>query len=258
MSVRSVCLKKLCGLSLLVSAAFAVSLFFAPVGGAAASDDEQTVLDVALFDGCPFICPDQTGPFVDGLKAAFSETRYTLNFVPIPYARAVEALRHGRIDLLPGSLKGAIPGALYPDSWLYYTQMCFYSRSGDPWRWDGLASLKGRDIAVERGIVHTPAFFSHVQDNPLITQVHGDHILQRQLQMLSLNRVRSFTAERRVLAHHLEKTKTADIDLVNSGCFEPEFEHVAVNPHHPDAREILDLLNSGLLEFSKAHSPDLL
>lgn len=227
------------------------------LSGPSRASEGASTLKVALFDGCPFICPDETGPFVDGLKAAFEGSRYQLEFRHVPFARAVKELQSGHLDLLPGILKDSIDGALFPENWLYFTRMCFYSRADDAWRWDGLKSLGNRLIAVEKGIVHTPAFFDHVQANPRVVHLSGDDILLRQLQILGLGRIDSFTAERTVLAHHLEQKGIKSASVINSGCFDPEFEFVAVSSRHPEAATIVDVLNRGLADHNRTIAPEV-
>lgn len=221
------------------------------------ADDRQKVLSVALFDGCPFICLDESGPFVEGLKAAFAGSGYQLQFREIPFARAVTDLQTGHLDLLPGVLEGGVNGALFPESWLYFTRMCFFSKSEDTWQWNGLASLKNRLIAVEKGIVHTPEFFEYVQDRTTVTHLSGDDILSRQVRMLELGRIQSFTAEQTVLTNYLEQNGLADGSIRNAGCFDPEFEFVAISMHHPDAESIQNILSKGLADYNRSIVPDL-
>lgn len=223
----------------------------------AIAKDEKIILSVALFDGCPFICPDESGPFVDGLKSAFAGSQYDLQFKRLPFARAVKGIQSGHIDLLPGLLKDSVGGVIFPDSWLYFTRLCFFSRADDAWRWNGLNSLKDRTIAVEKGIIHTQEFFDHLQTSESIMQLTGDDLLRRQLQMLALGRIQSFTAEQTVLAHHLEQNDIASDSVQNSGCFDPEFEYVAIYAKHPNAQDIRAVLTSGLAEYKKTIAPDL-
>lgn len=220
--------------------------------------DQNTTLSVALFDGCPFICPDESGPFVEGLKAALAGTQYDLEFKRIPFARAVKDLQSGKLDILPGILKDSIDGAIFPESWLYFTRMCFFSRAEDDWTWKDLPSLENRSIAVEKGIVHTLAFFDYVQDNKSVIHLSGDDILKRQLQMLELGRIQSFTAEQTVLAHYLKQNNLPPDKVQNAGCFEPEFEYVAISAKHPKAAEIRAVLTKGLEAHNKTVAPDLL
>ncbi len=218
---------------------------------------ETTVLEVALFDGCPFICPDESGPFVDGLKTAFAGSQYELLFKRMPFARAIKQLQSGHIDLLPGVLKDGIDGAIFPESWLYFTRMCFYSRTGDTWQWNGLDSLDNRLLAVEEGIIHTQAFQDHISDRKSVTFLTGDDILPRQIRMLELGRIQSFTAEQSVLAYYMKQNDIPPDSFENSGCFSPEYEYVAIFAQHPNAQDIKAVLNSGLVEYGKTIAADL-
>lgn len=221
------------------------------------AEDRKKVLSVALFDGCPFICLDESGPFVDGLKAAFAGAGYELQFKQIPFARAVKDLQTGHLDILPGVLKDGIDGAVFPSSWLYFTRMCFFSDSGDAWEWRGVTSLKERLIAIEKGIVHTPEFFNYVQNRQNVTHLSGNDILFRQLRMLKLGRIQSFTAEQTVLAHYLDQKGIAADSVKNAGCFEPEFEYAAISATHPEAADIQKILTVGLADYNRSIVPGL-
>ena len=209
--------------------------------------DKKIPLKTAVFDGCPFICLDGSGVFLDNLRLSLVDTPYRLELVNVPFQRAKKWIVDGTIDLLPGILKGGIDGVYFPDSWLFFTQMCFFVNSDDDWTYDGIDSLDKRTLIVEKGIIHTPEFYAYIKNKPGVISLTGIDILSRQLEMLKIRRADTITAEQTVLKYHLKKNVRREIDVPSkAGCFAPEYEFVAVSPHRHDSRTLTDLLTRRL------------
>jgi len=209
-------------------------------------EDDKWTLRTAVFDGCPFICLDGSGVFLDVLRLALRETHYHLQFVDLPFERAKKFLAEGQIDLLPGIIKDGISPAFFPDTWLYPTQMCFYVLPDDGWAFGELSSLANRTLGIERGIVHSPEFYRYVEHLPSVFRLVGDGVLKRQLEMLLRRRVDTITAERTVLRLFLNEAGIASTELKNAGCFDPEFEYVAVSIHRSDSLALSEFLSKNL------------
>lgn len=202
------------------------------LSGNSTASEKIIPLKTAVFDGCPFICLDGTGAFLDVLQLAIKDTNYRLKFVELPYDRAKKMIENGKIDLLPGSLKNSIEGANYPNNWMFFTQMCFFVSHGDNWTYNGFNSLRNRKLLVENGIIYTPEFFEHIKTLDNVQSISGEHILERQHKMLISKRVDTFLAEQTVLKFHMiNRTNQSKPAPVKAGCFSPEYEFVAVSAH---------------------------
>ena len=213
----------------------------------AAADEpgEKISLKTAVFDGCPFICLDGRGIFLDVLRSALKDTNYQIDLVALPFKRAQRALESGEIDLFPGILKDGIDGAVYPDDWLYFTQMCFYVRSRDKWNYDGVQSLANRSLAVELGIIHTPEIFDFLQYHPSVVRLSGENVLNRQVELVERGRADTFTAEQTLFKiHHGQQPNPPR--LRQAGCLDPEHEYVAISQHRSDAPSLAALLSERL------------
>lgn len=181
---------------------------------------EKTIpLKTAVFDGCPFICLDGTGAFLDVLRLALKDTNYRLEFMDLPYNRAKKLVANGSIDLLPGSLKNSIEGAFYPNSWMFFTQMCFFVGHNDTWIYDGFKSLNNRKLLVENGIIYTPEFFEHIKTLDNVQSISGEQILKRQHQMLINKRIDTFLAEQTILKSYNSNNNNSTSHLAFSFYF---------------------------------------
>jgi hypothetical protein len=204
-------------------------------------------LKVALYEGCPFICLDGTGIFLEVLYLALEGTGYQVELVKMPFERAKLEMEKGKIDILPGILHGGVRNALFPDTWLYYTETCFFVRPGDNWIFDGVQSTLNRRLLLEKGIIHSPAFFKSLAENKNVTYIYGTNILERQLKLLARDRGDTFTSEMLVLVHHLRATgKQLGRDVVNAGCFGRDYEFLAISTRRSDAAELRDTLSQRL------------
>ena len=141
----------------------------------------------------------------------------------------------GQLDILPGILKDGTTNALFPEQWLYETQMCFYTKEGDDWKYSGIESVGNKILAVESGIIHTPEFFQYLKSHSKHLILNGQSIVHRMIKLLKVKRIDAFTTEKHVLAHTL-KTSPSPLKLQEAGCFKPEKEFIAISMHHPEAK----------------------
>lgn len=212
----------------------------------------KNVLKAAVFDGCPFSCPDGTGRFPLILSWAFETTPYELEFVHLNFERAKKDLARGKIDLLPGILKDGIDPAYFPNDPLFFTQMCFVTQEPDNWSYAGPSSLKGRQLVLEQGILYAEGFLGQIDQFGNAQFLHGNNIAWRQLKMLDQGRGDTTIIERTILQQELRKTHYRKKSVRLAGCFPEDHEFVAVSTHRPDSKAIRDLLSIRLREVHQS------
>lgn len=110
----------------------------------------------------PFITKDKAagnGISVELLTAIMKTQGHEVKFKLIPWARALDEVKNGRIDLLPATwfTEERTAFLYYSESYLE-NELTFIKRAGDSFEYDGLSSLDGKVVGVVRGYGYGDAF----------------------------------------------------------------------------------------------------
>ncbi|WP_019615061.1 transporter substrate-binding domain-containing protein [Psychromonas ossibalaenae] len=183
------------------------------------------------------------GISIDIVTAAFASQGYQVNFKIMPWSRALNEVKEGRVDILPATwfTQERTNYLTYSDSYLE-NSLKFIKKADDSFEFDGMSSLDGKKIGIVRGYGYGDAFlnadnFSRPEANDLIAN----------LKKLKAGRI-DLTLEDELVAKSSITAKglnVADFSFTSSA--------LSVNPLHvtsgkanPRAAELTDAFNKGL------------
>lgn len=204
---------------------------------------------------------DPWPPFVDDknpsdglsleiIRAAYKTQGYEVEMVYVPWARAEAGVKDGTYDILP-------------DVWInedrkkemlfsnYYAtnDIKFIKQKMNPFQYNGLNSLKGKNIGVIRGYGYDEEFLN----SKLFTREEAGNLIQN-IRKLIAQRI-DLTLEDEIVATHL--IREYDLSVPSSQALLPRIEFVKTplstnymyisagykNPRH---KEIIEAFNKGL------------
>lgn len=99
----------------------------------------------------PFLDPDVPGQglSIEIVKAAFAARGYTFDHKFIPWARAVNEVKKGKIDILPDTwYTGERSNFLMFSKPYASNQVKFIKKTGTPFEYEGMESLTGKKIGI--------------------------------------------------------------------------------------------------------------
>ena len=99
----------------------------------------------------PFVDPDapSQGLAIEIIKAAFAEQGYTFTHKFMPWARAVNEVKTGKIDILPDTWYTEERSTYLKFSNAYASnKIKFIKKSKDPFEYNGINSLNGKKVGV--------------------------------------------------------------------------------------------------------------
>jgi len=99
----------------------------------------------------PFLDPEAPGQglSIEIVKAAFATQGYTFVHDFIPWARAVNEVKKGKIDILPDTwYTGERSGFLMFSNPYASNQVKFIKKAGDSFEYDGMESLTGKKVGI--------------------------------------------------------------------------------------------------------------
>lgn len=237
-----------------VLAALLISLWPTfPAGGGRNSALAGERLVLAGDNWCPYTClPDSPAPgFLTEITQAALEARgHAVEYTARPWNRAIREAQAGRLDGLVGALAIEVPDFVLPDCGLGSTRTVFYVRAGDPWRYTGPESLRGKRVGIVEGYLYGEPLDSDIREHPEnFIKSRGEDAASVNLQSLALGRI-DVAMEDRLAAEHLTRAAGREGSIQAAGePLEPLAVTVAFSPVSPRSREYAADLCAGLQDL---------
>lgn len=185
----------------------------------------EPVLRLASDDWCPYICAAdgkiKDGYLVDVVAGAMALTGYKVEPVLRPLNRAIHETVEGDMD---GVYAPPLDQRLLQSAPIAYSRACFYTRAGDRWTYQGLASLQQHTLGViedygyDGGALDAYIAQHHHQPS-LIELAYGDNAGLSNLQKLLNGRYQILLEHQAVLARLSQQLHVAP-QLRQAGCLE--------------------------------------
>lgn len=154
------------------------------------------------------------GVVIDMLDEIYTAKGYELEYLEVPLARGLKMVANGLCDMLPEFPASEVAGEgfVYANQATFAYTTAFVLRRGDPWRYDGKRSLKGRRVATGPGWDYSSMSVDYQQylDDPknsdFIEVVAGyDDVVDRVFSMIKGNRVDLYADNELVLQYVLNR-----------------------------------------------------
>lgn len=194
----------------------------------------------------PFLDPSQPqlGLTVELVRSAYATQGYTVKVAVVPWARAENGVREGRYDVLLNVWMTEERKA-----YLVYThpfalnEVTFIKRKGDPFTFEGFASLKGKRIGVIRGYGYEEAFlrsdlFQRDEATSLMENVHK--LLAKRIDLTLDDAI----VAQSVIASN-DPALLERVQFVEKGLSINPL-HLASGKANPRAQELVEAFNRGL------------
>ena len=230
---------------------FTIALLSSP----ASADDIILVAD----PWCPFNCgrnDENPGYMVEIAKYVFEQHGHTVKYFNVPWARAIYGTREGQYDGIIGAGRTETPDFVFPDIELGLARHTFYVKKGNPWRYDGLDSLKTITLGVIKNYSYGDLYNVYIepnQNNPKRIQViSGEKGLALNIQKLEENKIDAIIEARAVFLHHLHETDKPNI-FSEAGIAYAEKVYIAFSPKLKKAQVYAAMLTNGMNALRKSN-----
>jgi polar amino acid transport system substrate-binding protein len=184
--------------------------------------DQWAPMTIFPSEGSP-----ERGVVIDMLKQIYTPKGYQLEFYEVPLARGLALVAEGLCDMLPEYLssKNSEKDFVYASEVTFAYTTAFVVRQDDPWRYNGIQSMKGKRIATGPGWDYSSMSvdYQHYIDDPknssLVEVIAGDDdVVDRILRMIKENRIDSYADNDLVLQHILNRLNlNDDLKIVRPG-----------------------------------------
>lgn len=167
------------------------------------------------------------GIVIDIMHDMYRAEGYDIHYLEVPYGRGMQMVADGKCDLLPEKEFSVYngDGFVYAEQATFKYPTAFVVRKGDPWRYDGVASLKGHRVATGLGWNYSSmsmAYQAYLEDpahKDGVEVVAGDDdVVQRVMRMIMDKRIDLYADNIFVLKYVRAKAGLQDhVDIVQPG-----------------------------------------
>ncbi len=212
---------------------------------------------------CPYNCKDQEneGISIEVMRKIFEPEGHTVVVRYLPWVRAINYLKDGKITNFTSAAKADCPECLYADYPTAIMRNTIFVRKDDNLKWMGLNSLNGKILGVIKDYTYgdelTDYIKKYADDPERIRTSHGEEALSSNLKMLVAGRIDLAIDEEAVLLYTAKKLGLADrIKPVHVVSAVPLY--LGFSPKDPKGKYYRDLASSRLKEMKENGALDKL
>ncbi|WP_165772237.1 substrate-binding periplasmic protein [Niveispirillum lacus] len=176
----------------MMRACMALLIMISVLGGTAAAAEPIRLRADAW---CPYNCEpvaDKPGYMVEIMQEIFADES-GLDYQLLPWTRAVEEARAGRIDAVAGATIADADGLVFGQESIGLTTNVMIVRRGDQWRYTDANSLEGKRLAAvldySYGKVLDDYIKAHAGDTSRLELAAGEDVTDQNLKKLLAGRV---------------------------------------------------------------------
>lgn len=207
---------------------------------------------IAADPWCPHNCEagsDNEGYMVDLARDILGEAGYTVEYVNVSWARALQMTREGQLDAVVGAFSTDAPDFVFPEVPQGYSSIALFTHPDNPWHYSGIESLKDQQLLVINGYSYTEDLDRYIErhqaDQDRIWVISGPSPLNRAISLLEQDRTDIFVEDEYVMAWWARSTGKTENRPREAGLISKTEAFVAFSPAREDAKELAQLLSEG-------------
>lgn len=186
------------------------------------------------------------GYMIELVTDIMKQHNVTVDYQTMPWERALQMTREGKIDCVVGAYKGDAPDLLFPEEAWGIDTDTFYVRNDSNWTYNGLESLVGQKVGLISGYSYGDESDAFIKAHKEIFQpLGGDTALEQNIKKLMSGRVTAIVDSELVLKSKLKKLGLVG-QLKSAGPWgEPDALYIACSPNRPTSKQYLQWIDEG-------------
>lgn len=199
----------------------------------------------------PYNCEPNSkepGYMVEIAKKIFEKHGYKIDYDILPWTRAIEETRKGKIDAIVGAAKGDAPDFIFPQNEQGISaNATMFIKKGGKWRYTDLESLKTEQVGIINGYSYGEKVDKYLKNNPSIVQVvSGENALELNIKKLIAGKISVIVEDRVVIAYKIKEMNVQnDIEEAGSDGSASKI-YIAFSPANNKSDEYAKILSEGM------------
>ncbi|MCL7943181.1 transporter substrate-binding domain-containing protein [Marinobacter sp. ATCH36] len=207
---------------------------------------------IAADPWCPHNCEagaDHEGYMVDIAREILVESGFTVKYINLSWARALQMTREGRLDAVVGAFRTDAPDFVFPDTPQGHSSIALFTHPDNNWTYSGLESLEDQQLLVINGYSYTRELDRYIEQNrgdrERVWIISGPSPLDRAIELLEQDRTDIFVEDEYVMAWWAMSAGKSVNPPRAAGLIDDTDVFVAFSPARKDAKELARLLSEG-------------
>lgn len=216
-------------------------------------------ITIAADTWCPINCEINSpyeGFMVHMARVIFSRAGHSIEYKVMPWSRALSEVQAGNINGAIGAPIDECTDCIFPKYEQGMVSLEMFTKKQDSWRYEGLASLKGKTLAVIADYSYSDeldAYIKRHKDNRDIIQVaFGNDPLERVIKKLSNDRVDVAIETGEVFWYTANKLNLKDQFSAAGLALDSEKVYIAFTPEKEKSQEYANILSEGMKELRQS------
>ncbi len=229
-------------------------LFFVSTAHAEEATMAKTIT-IAADVWCPINCDpadDNLGVGIDLAKRIFEPLGYKINYVILPWARALEDARQGKIDAVVGANTSDDPTLVFPSSPISSIDDGFFALAKSPIEYTGLDSLKKYKIGTIKDYGYSEAinaFLDEQRKTPGgVQEVSGETGLEQNIKKLQAGRIDVLIESTMIMSYSLKKMGLTN-EIRQIGTVPQGYVYLAFSPAKEESKNLAKTFDEALAQL---------
>jgi polar amino acid transport system substrate-binding protein len=227
---------------------------------AQANDKPQNIIIIAADEWCPINCDPAAAKFgntgygigIDLAKAIFEPAGYKVRYVVMPWSRALELVRQGKVDAVVGANMSDEPTLIFPNSAIYPISDDFYVLKDKDFTFKDISSLKGHRLGLIKDYGYNEIISNYVKSvrhvSGAVQETTGEDALRQNIEKLLAARVDVLVESRPVMDYTLKKTGLQD-KIRWAGSIPQGNVYLGFSPVLGQSKQLAQLFDKGVAEL---------
>lgn len=201
---------------------------------------------------CPVNCEPTANPpgiVVEIATEVLSAEGHTVEYRVLPWERAIQLGREGKINGIIAAYKAEAPDYIYPGNEQLMVNDSFFVTRSSTWRYTGPASLENIKLGIIAGYLYSEEINGYIakhSDDGMVQVGHGDEALKKQLQKLQIGRIGVLLETDMVFWHLATKMGIADNFKEIDDNTAPQKAYLAFSPADKNSAAYAKTLSMGM------------
>jgi len=226
-----------------------------PVHVAAEEGIEGKTITLVADSWCPYNCEDSSpnpGFMVEIAAYAFARAGYQIEYINVPWIRALHGAKSGVYDAIVGVDKQESLGLVLPEFPLAEARYTFYVRESSNWQYQGIESLSQVTLGVLRGYAYGDLRRDYITPNAgnsrLIQSISNDGGLAQNIKKVLSGRIDVLVEDQSVIQSYVHQHPQAT-GLRKAGVAHTEALYIGFSKRNPLAQEFAQIMDDGLSDL---------
>ena len=218
----------------------------------AKNQEQPDTIVIAADPWCPHNCEagsDHEGYMVDLAREILAEAGYTVEYINLSWARALQMTRQGQLDAVVGAFVTDAPDFVFPDTPQGHSSIALFTHPDSTWHYTGIESLHDHQLLVINGYSYTQELDRYIQQHQAnqerIWVISGPSPLNRAIELLEQDRTDIFAEDEHVMAWWAKSAGKEANTPREAGLIDQTGAFVAFSPAREDAGKLAQLLSEG-------------